>query len=524
MLVSAAVITALVVAVTTAWRVVRSDDETASTVPAAWDAIAFVATTRGDVTIVDPDGEVVARQAGDGRVVDVHAAGARLALVQSDRVTLLDVAAGAEVEATVVELDRSARLVAPLATARGRLLLGAGNRNGGPIRVIDVDTGAVYDLDQLAELSAPRLYTGTLRADPEGATLAVADAASFQTIVVAGLGATGDPVVENYAAQPLAVGQGLLATTQVVGRRADVSVHRLGAAPSAPVAMGIPAGGTIAEGRLLAVTTDGAVVAVRVGDRQPRQLTQLELPPDAVVSAAYPAAAGTRLVVHAGTYLAVLDTDGKLLFELDAPAAASAFPIATAAPGSPMPSNQPQSSSPDSTPDTAASTARDVPPTSSPSGPRATPAATPAAAPGTTPATTPAAGTPVEPAAPLVPAWDWTCLPVAVGTAEAALIALADGSRMADLDGIVVTDTSADGCVVLGTAGDRTVVAGAAGRAELGTSRAARLSPDGALVVRRDDNRVTQLIALDDELQPGRPIDVSAAMPGPAYSVAFVER
>src|SRR5690606_3824642 len=144
------------------------------------------------------------------------------------------------------------------------------------------------------------------RVDPEGTTVAVADANSFQTIVVTGLGTDDDepPAVANYAAQPLAVGDGLLATSQVVGGRADVSVHPLGGDPSAPVPMGIPAGGMIADRRLLAVTAEGAVVAVRVGDRQPRQLSTLNLPPDATVTAAYPAASGTRLVVYADSYAA----------------------------------------------------------------------------------------------------------------------------------------------------------------------------------------------------------------------------
>src|SRR5690606_20102146 len=155
--------------------------------------------------------------------------------------TLLDVSAGGDFAADTIELEPQARAVTRLPTQRDRLLLAAGNRNGGALRVIDGQRGKAYDVAELANLRDPLLFTGTLRTDPEGTSVAVADANSFQTIVLRGIGNdSAEPVVENYADQPMAVSARLLATTQVVGGRADLGLHAAGQDPAAPVASLIP--------------------------------------------------------------------------------------------------------------------------------------------------------------------------------------------------------------------------------------------------------------------------------------------
>lgn len=448
MLVSAGVITALVVAASVVWQSVRDEDPTGRAAELTWDAVALVATTSGDVTLVDTAGEIVARHPGPGRVTGVHAAGSRLALVQADAVTLLDVTATEPSAPAPIELEGAARTVTRLDTVRDRLLLAAGRRaGGGAIRVIDGDTGTIHDLGELGGLADPLLFTGTLRVDPLGSAVAVADARTGQTIVLRGL--DGDePSGENYADQPLALSDRVVATSQVVGARADVSVHTRGLVSATSVASGIPAGGAIVDGALVAVTTDGSVIGVRVGDRQVRQLGTLELPDGATVTSVHLAANGTRLVVYASSYVAVLDTGGRLIAASELDAAAETLP----------------------------------------------------------------------------PAWEWVCLPVALNTPAARVIALDDGSELAPLRNVTVTGTSADGCTVLGTRGTATVVVSESGTANLGRTQAATLSPDGRLVVRRLSEGATELVPLDGDLQPGDPVDVSAAAPSAAVTVAFVDR
>lgn len=452
MLLSATVIAAIVVVVSVVWRQFKGDDTPTATGTVAWDAIALVNTSSGDVTLLDPDGTVVGRYDGTGRVVGVHSAGARLALVGGTSVTLLDVSAGADFAADTIELEQRARAVTRLATRRDRLVLAAGNRNGGAVHLIDGNTGETYDIAALAGLRDPLLFTGTLRTDPDGTAIAVADANSFQTVVLRGLGDdTAEPVIENYADQPMVISDRLLATTQVVGGRADVTLHPMGADPAAPVAAMIPAGGAILDGSLLAVTTDGSVIGLRVGDRQVRQLGTLTLPSGATVTRVHPAAEGTRLVVYADAYVGVLDVDGTVLYE-------AAFDAGAEAPE------------------------------------------------------------------PFTPAWEWICLPVGIGTPEAAIIDLTDGTQVTRLRGIAATDASADGCTVIGTRGPQMVVAGEPGTVALGPTRDATLSPDGRLVVRQLADGTTELVPLDENLDAGTPIDISADVPSQAVTVTFVER
>jgi hypothetical protein len=382
-------------------------------------------------------------------VTAVHSAGSRLALVQADAVTLLDVAATEPAAPVSIELDPQARSVTRLDTTRDRMLLAAGNRTrGGTVRVIDGDSGTDHDLAEFGGLADPLMFTGTLRVDPLGTTVAVADARTGQTVVLRGLDGSDDPTSENYADQPLALSDRVVATSQVVGGRADVSVHARGMPSATSIATGIPAGGAIIDGALVAVTTDGSVIGVRVGDRQVRQLGTLELPDGATVTRVHLAAHGTRLVVYAGSYVAVLDTGGKVIVATELDAAAESLP----------------------------------------------------------------------------PAWEWACLPVALGTTAARVIALDDGAELAPLRNVTVTGTSADGCTVIGTRGTATVVVTAGGTANLGRTHDATLSPDGRLVVRRLTDGTTALVALDADLQPGEPVDISAAAPSPAVTVAFVDR
>jgi hypothetical protein len=450
MLVSAGVITAVVVAASVVWQSVRDEDRAGQAAEVTWDAVALVATTSGDVTLVDAAGAIVARHPGSGRVTDVHVAGSRLALVQFDAVTLLDLAANEPSAPLSIELDPQARAISRLGTTRDRILLAAGSRNGGgTIRVIDGDSGTTHDIAELGGLTDPLLFTGTLRVDPLGSAVAVADARTGQTIVLRGLDGTDEPSIENYADQPLALSDRVVATSQVVGGRADVSVHASGLLSAAPVATGIPAGAAIIDGALVAVTTDGSVFAVRVGDRQVRQLSTLELPDGATVTGVHLAANGTRLVVYAAnSYVAVLDTDGKVLATAELDTQAESLP----------------------------------------------------------------------------PAWEWICLPVALGTNAARVIALDDGTDLTSLRNVTVTGTSADGCTVLGTRGTATVAVSERGTANLGRTQEATLSPDGRLVVRRLDDGTTALVPLDGDMQPGTPVDISAAAPSAAVSVAFVDR
>lgn len=318
MLVSAGVITAVIAVIAVVWDVTHDEPGPRRSAPITWDALAVVGRAAGDVTLVDRDGRMVAEYKGLGRTARVESAGTHLALIGSTSVTLLDVAdADADDAAEPVTIDIPiGSEVTRLPTDRQHLLLAAG-KPGNDLVLIDAVTGWSGAVGELSGLRNPRLYADTVRVDPSGSTIAVADAASFQTIVIRRAtdeDPEAEPVVENYADQPLAVSDTLVATSQVVGQRADVSVHVAGQPASVPVGSGLPAGGVIVDGALVAVTTDGQVIRIRPGDRSPRELARLDLPDAAVVTDVLPALDGNRLVVTTTGPTLVLDTAGELVF------------------------------------------------------------------------------------------------------------------------------------------------------------------------------------------------------------------
>lgn len=315
MLVSAVAITIAVSAVAAVWNLTHSDPAGPAAARLSWNAVAVVPRTSGDVTLVDREGRIVAEYPGLGRTSAVEVAGSHLALVGATSITLVDTAAGDDAEPQRVRIPAGSK-VTRLATDGDHLLLAAGVAAGGEITVVDGITGWSAQLGELAGLERPRLFTDTIRVDPTGRTIAVADASSFQTIVVrrAGDAPDAEVTVDNYAAQPLAVGGQLVATSQVVGRRADLAVHTPGSGVTIPVGAAIPVGATIADGALVAVTVDGEVIRVRPGDRHPRRLATLDLPGEATPTAAYPVLGGTRLVVVTRGHTAVVDTDGTLVY------------------------------------------------------------------------------------------------------------------------------------------------------------------------------------------------------------------
>ena len=318
MLFTAAAITVAIVGVAGVRALMRDDASSPAAHEAGWDAVAVVARTGGDITLVSPQGTIVGEYEKLGRAAQVEVAGSHLALIGSTSVTLLDLAAETDTEPTVVPIERGAT-VTRLATNSAHLLLAAGRPAGGEVTLIDGITGWSANLGELGGLRAPRLFVDTIRTDPTGDTIAIADAASFQTIVVDRPDNPDDPdaqpVVTNYAAQPLAIGRGVVVTSQVVGQRANIAVYTAPEATSLPVPSDIPVGGVVADGALVAVTTDGTVIRIRRGDRTPRQLTQLELPVGSTVLEVHPMLDATRLLVRADGYSAVIDTDGTVLYQ-----------------------------------------------------------------------------------------------------------------------------------------------------------------------------------------------------------------
>lgn len=116
---------------------------------------------------------------------------------------------------------------------------------------------------------------------------------------------------------------------------------------------------------------------------------------------------------------------------------------------------------------------------------------------------------------------DWTCLPVGGDGSYHSLVALESGDQLADLSGVDVVGTSADGCIVLGERAGITELITADGTVSLGRVRSAALGPDGRTVVRTTTTGTTEIIRVDDDLEPGDPVELTASPLNPV--VAFLD-
>lgn len=196
------------------------------------------------------------------------------------------------------------------------LVLAVGRPGGGNVLVVRGD-GDVIDVGALAGQSDPLLFLDSVEVDPTGEHIAVADARNFQTIVVTS--AAAPPVF--FADQPLALGDGLIATSQIVGQRAEISLHDLDGdrRTSAPTELAVD--GVIADGELLFVTADGSVARLGPDDDEPDRIGDVTVPGDETVSAVWSTSNGDRLVVAGSTFEAIIDLDGEALFTTTFPPA-----------------------------------------------------------------------------------------------------------------------------------------------------------------------------------------------------------
>lgn len=306
MLVTTIAITALVAVGVITWTTLRGDDDGGTSPDVGWDEIALVDRATGDVTTYARDGQQVTRATGSGRVNDVHVHGDRLVLVGATEIVLTD--ATDDGEPTVIEIPDDS-IVTTLETATTMHLL-IGDPAGGNLLIVDVDDGTVIDVGDLAAPTVPKLFVETVQADIDGSRFAVADAANFQTIVV-GDGIDGAVFLAD---QPLAVGDELIATSQVVSLQADISLVDLERRTEAIVPTELPRGGVMVGDELVVVSVDGGVFRIASGDREADRIGDVAVPAGSNVAWALPSSFGERLVVGGSDFVAVVDLDGTTVF------------------------------------------------------------------------------------------------------------------------------------------------------------------------------------------------------------------
>lgn len=309
MLVGTALITLAFVAGLLVWRAVRGEGSTADRDPPTWSEIALVDRATGVVTRVDADGEVRSTSEPLGRTGSVYAADGIVSIANSRTLTVTS-RDGGEPTLVVTLPDRSAVSRIP---TQARTLLVVGTPTGGNILLVDPTEASVVDVGDVAGPllpSAPLMFVDTLRANASGTVAAIADAANFQTIVIRADEA--EPTL--LPNQPVAAGDDLVATSQTVGRQADIALRAFDRTIEATAPMEIPAGATFDGDRMVAVSIDGGVFHIEPGDDEAERIGSLALPADATLRAAHPAADGTRIVASGPMSQAVVDLDGVTIY------------------------------------------------------------------------------------------------------------------------------------------------------------------------------------------------------------------
>jgi hypothetical protein len=305
MLVSTIAITVVVAVGVIGWRAVRGDDDGGPGQAGEWDEIALVNRSTGDVTFIDDDGDVTGTVVGAGRVSEVLSDADRIVLVGADRIVL---AANDGSDPVDLPIERS-NTVTVLPTI-GTFHLAIGDVSGGNVTIVDATTGETFDVGGLADQNDPLMFAETVRHASDGSAFAVADAANFQTIVVR-------PSQEGptfFPDQPVAVGDQLVATSQVVGQEADITLYDAERNPEGFGTVEIPVGGVMVGDDLVVVSVEGTVFRLGRGAREAERLAEVAVPAGGVVRWVRATADQERLVVFGDVFEAVIDLDGQTVF------------------------------------------------------------------------------------------------------------------------------------------------------------------------------------------------------------------
>ncbi len=304
MLVSTVAITAVIAFAVLAWTALRGDEDGALGRVSSWDEIAIVDRSSGDVVVLDDEGQPDRTLIGLGPVDEVHSIGNRIALVGSSQI----VVKGGDHEPPSIAIDRTST-VTPIRTDDGLFLI-VGQPAGGDVRIVDVRSGDLLDVGALADQPSPFLFAETIRWAADGSAFAVGDAASFQTIVVR----PGVDEANFFPSQPVALDDDRVATSQVVGRQADIGLFDYARDSKARVPTEIPAGGVMEGDDLIVVSTTGSVSRVTAGSTEAERVGAVTVPSGGTVISVDPTADGDRLVVTGDVFQAVIDLEGNTIF------------------------------------------------------------------------------------------------------------------------------------------------------------------------------------------------------------------
>src|SRR4029453_14954107 len=105
-----------------------------------------------------------------------------------------------------------------------------------------------------------------------------------------------------------------VATSQVVGQQADLTLYDYERSRLATSPQGLPAGATLDDGDVVVASIDGAVSRFGAGDESADQVGSIGVPAGGEVRGIPPRAGGGGIVVLGGGFEAAVALDGHTLF------------------------------------------------------------------------------------------------------------------------------------------------------------------------------------------------------------------
>lgn len=254
------------------YRVIAGDDDSSGTGVAVWNAIAVQDfELSGEITIFDRDGEELERYDSGVEPAPSESSGPYLLIGGSqDEAEIVDTRSGERRELTMDEGEQ-AHFIAPASS-----IVAIHQIEGGNVRLIDAESGAVVDVGDVGELADPRLLLQAAQFDPGTGVVGLIDEGSFQSLLIE---VQDDEEPTFLPGRVVDIGFASVVAVQPVGPRTTVTLY--------DAVTGDELGGVDTDrasrvfltdsDTALVVTGDGELLRVNAGQEEPAQVASFDV-------------------------------------------------------------------------------------------------------------------------------------------------------------------------------------------------------------------------------------------------------
>jgi hypothetical protein len=300
-------ITILILVGAAGWIATREDSTTTTLTAPTWNAVIEAARNTGDLTLIDPDGGIIADTAGQGLTSAVFSFEDRLGVLGPREITLRSTDLTAADAPLTIALEPQWSLQR-LRTHRSMTFV-ASPSTPGNLLLIDGATGTTLDVGTVAGQRSPILFPDSLTADPDHRIFALGDGRNFQTIVVG----FDLPTAAFFPGVPITVSGEIVITATTVGQSSELGVFSVDGQRLNSITTERPIGTLLTERQLLMVSPTGGISTLNVDSGEITSRTPLALAVGDEIAWVAPGLDHQRLIVAGKRSLAILDPDGIVI-------------------------------------------------------------------------------------------------------------------------------------------------------------------------------------------------------------------